>query len=127
MALKFRSATIPGLYESLQLGEWGVQAARTQYHGQEGESEIRGSRAGRDITVKGVWHNSYLSAATCNAAIEALNRQAPINGKIERTGLIVDSHQNCTLISVIKLLDPVYSNKYGYWTQVQIRWRQLGE
>lgn len=76
--------------------------------------------------VEGVWKNSYSTAVALEQAIEVLNRTAPINGTIARTGPINDSYPNCTLMGATIKLGPLPSTQHGWWAIVEIRWRQLG-
>lgn len=125
MGLAFRSVAIPGTHGELQVSPWGVQVARTQYFGVEGESEITGERTGRDIVVESWWHSSYQSAAALQTAIDNFNKDVPINGTLVESGTISRTFARCTLMGVFVKRGPIPSNSIGWFAIVEIRWRQL--
>lgn len=125
MTIKFRSATIPGTHGEIKLGAWGIGVSRTEYNGVTGVSEQRGERRGRTITWDAIWHNSYLTAALLEAAIENLAKDAPINGKIEETGAITRNFERCTLEAIELLRGPLPSVQVGYWREVRFHFFQL--
>ena len=127
MALSFRGQSFPGIHGELKFSPWEPQVIRTQYFGVEGQSEIRGSRGGRDIMCESFWANSYSTAAALEAAIESINRDCPINGRLVTSGAIARTEENCTLNGIVIKKGPLYSVAWGWWATVEISWRQLSK
>lgn len=125
MALAFRSVAIPGTHGPLQISPWGVQVARTQYFGVEGESEITGERTGRDIVVESWWHASYVTAAALQTAIDNFNKDVPINGTLVEAGNVNRTFDRCTLMGAFIKQGPIPPSTIGWFAIVEIRWRQL--
>ncbi len=125
MALSFRGVQWPGVHGELKFANFDTQVLRQQYFGVEGESEIRGYRGGRDIVCESFWFNSYSTAAQLLAAIETINKDAPINGRLVTTGTIARTEENCTFNGIVIKQGPLFSAYHGWWAMVDISWRQL--
>lgn len=112
MPLSHNGSTIFGEVQAPVYAPPALQTKRVKYWGVVGESETRGQRGGRMISIRLLYHNQHSTVATIQAALKALNDRVGEFGDLVLTGAGARTFRHCTFegfqIEVGPLPGPVF-------------------
>jgi hypothetical protein len=138
LQLKFANKKIPGTILSVSANSFDSHARRVHFPGVSGEVEIKAGSAGRDIVILMILHDQFKTFSRIDDQLDTLIHLAAgkKHGTIAITGERPRKFVRCTLDSMQELtlggqqspgalLDHAGTLDGGWFTTIQLRWRQL--
>ena len=133
MAVKFDGLTFAGTHGTAMEGSWTSQSLRRYYFGLYGQTEKRGGRGARELTVDITLHDTYSDFAALHGFLKnKLNRKINKHGTLEvKDDNIQQTFKNVTFDrfdwTQPPLADDAGTVDGGWWMSGVLRFTQLDE
>lgn len=131
MTVRFAAMNIPGTHGLVLQDSYESMTLRRFFFGQSGNTEKRGGRGGRKLSIRMVLHDNWSQHSDLEAFLVKLNNLINVNGTLTVTGDTGTSNEHCTLDSVewigTPLPGPLHGSTTdeGWWVEVMLHFWQL--